>query len=280
MYFYECNPFMRYSRILDSASFAGESVAYDMRLFGCKKGSCNICVGGSEFVLDANSVLFWQSGILYNVTECTNDLEILACNFDFTQKHNGVIVPVGPAKPAKFAEKQLLDNTDFCDTDAFSSCIFAENALDIMKDLREIYDEYSLQKKYHAQTCSAILKHTLSLLARYRETDSTAKISNSVEKIMDYIRHHYKENITNEKLGEVFSYHPNYINRLMVRYTGMSLHQYVIRCRISSAIQMLSETDKAVSQIADETGFSDLAHFTNTFRRMTGKRPSDFRPKE
>jgi AraC-like DNA-binding protein len=54
-------------------------------------------------------------------------------------------------------------------------------------------------------------------------------------------------------------------------------HQYVQRCRLARARQLLRCTDASLTCIALETGFASHAHFTTVFRAATGVTPSRYR---
>ena len=60
-------------------------------------------------------------------------------------------------------------------------------------------------------------------------------------------------------------------------YTGFSPLHYLINIRIAEAIKMLKNTEKAVTDIALETGFYSSQHFSTTFKKLTGYTPRQFR---
>jgi len=60
---------------------------------------------------------------------------------------------------------------------------------------------------------------------------------------------------------------------------GCTLRRYVVEFRIHKACLLLIETNAKISDIAYQTGFSDLAHFTNSFKRSMGMQPSAYRKK-
>jgi AraC-like DNA-binding protein len=60
---------------------------------------------------------------------------------------------------------------------------------------------------------------------------------------------------------------------------GCTLRRYVLEFRINKACALLIETHIKISDIAFQTGFSDLAHFTNSFKRSMGMQPSAYRTK-
>ncbi len=60
-------------------------------------------------------------------------------------------------------------------------------------------------------------------------------------------------------------------------YTGFSPLHYLINIRIAEALKLLKSTDKAVTDIALETGFYSSQHFSTTFKKLTGYTPRQFR---
>jgi AraC family transcriptional regulator len=58
---------------------------------------------------------------------------------------------------------------------------------------------------------------------------------------------------------------------------GHSPHAHIVRLRIERAMTLMVETELPLSEIALLTGFSDQAHFSNKFRRMTGITPMRWR---
>jgi AraC family transcriptional regulator len=71
--------------------------------------------------------------------------------------------------------------------------------------------------------------------------------------------------------------HPMHLVKLFRRRYRCSLGEFVRRRRVSWACNELANRDRTISSIAVEAGFADHAHFTRTFRRMTGCTPAWWR---
>jgi AraC family transcriptional regulator len=65
--------------------------------------------------------------------------------------------------------------------------------------------------------------------------------------------------------------------RLFGRVLGVTPHQYLVRSRLRRAARLLTDGDRAVSDIAFEVGFGDLSNFVRTFRRASGASPGQYR---
>ncbi|MFD2159065.1 helix-turn-helix domain-containing protein [Rubritalea tangerina] len=61
---------------------------------------------------------------------------------------------------------------------------------------------------------------------------------------------------------------------------GVSLGKYILNYKIHTALSLLANTKLAVSEIADQAGFTSLQAFSRTFKEKTGVPPSHFRKKQ
>jgi AraC family transcriptional regulator len=59
--------------------------------------------------------------------------------------------------------------------------------------------------------------------------------------------------------------------------TGMTPHQYVIRCRLRRAMKLLAHDELALADVALEVGCSCQSHLTTLFRKHLGTTPGAFR---
>lgn len=60
-------------------------------------------------------------------------------------------------------------------------------------------------------------------------------------------------------------------------YFNDSPGKWIMKKRVDYAANLLLSSDQSISQIAFESGFEDLSHFSRVFKEKTGKSPSDFR---
>src|SRR6516165_10586642 len=67
--------------------------------------------------------------------------------------------------------------------------------------------------------------------------------------------------------------------RLFKRETGLSPHEFMIRCRVERAKELLLQ-GKPLIEIAIDTGFFDQSHFYRHFKRVTGQAPSSYRKQD
>ncbi len=70
---------------------------------------------------------------------------------------------------------------------------------------------------------------------------------------------------------------PFHFLRSFATVVGVTPHQYLLRCRLQRAAELLVDESRAITDVAFEVGFNDLSNFVRTFRRASGVSPRAFR---
>ena len=101
--------------------------------------------------------------------------------------------------------------------------------------------------------------------------------SNLIQRITDYIDHHYKEDISRTKLAEMVFLSPDHLARMFKRDTGETLVKYITDKRMAAAKEMLSQSDTPIYQVALQVGYDNYSYFTKAFKQKVGLSPGDYR---
>ena len=97
-----------------------------------------------------------------------------------------------------------------------------------------------------------------------------------LRRAVDFIQEQLAENISLNALAAAVGLSPFHFARSFKKSVGLTPHQYVIRCRIERARQLLLRADASVSDIASRVGFCDQSHLTAHFKRLYGVTPKAF----
>lgn len=98
-----------------------------------------------------------------------------------------------------------------------------------------------------------------------------------VEKARHFISTHLTQEIRIEDVSRAAGISPYHLCRLFKAHTGMTVKKYLLQERIEAARQLLSTTDRSITQIAALLRFCDQSYFTMVFRRETGRTPGEYR---
>jgi AraC-like DNA-binding protein len=147
----------------------------------------------------------------------------------------------------------------------------------------EIYREVkSKNTGYQGIIQSNILK-ILSLITRYYLPQGNTNMNQMilgtgrVQKVIQYIREHYREPITVPQLARHINMSDSAFSHLFKSITACSPIEYLIRFRVSEAVKLLQNTDKKIIDVASATGFNNYTNFTTLFKKHVGCTPSQLR---
>ncbi len=103
------------------------------------------------------------------------------------------------------------------------------------------------------------------------------KPSKECAAVRHYIDNHFKENINLDMLSELVHVNKDYMVHSFTKEYGISPINYLISRRIEESKYLLSDTDHSLSQISHMLGFSSPSYFSQSFRRLEGMSPMEFR---
>lgn len=98
-----------------------------------------------------------------------------------------------------------------------------------------------------------------------------------VRKLQEYIHEHYIEGFDAEAVEENCGLSYKYAGTLFKETVGQTIREYQRTLRLRKAKQLLQETDKPVTEIAQLAGFSDVFYFSKVFHAQQGCSPGEYR---
>jgi len=93
----------------------------------------------------------------------------------------------------------------------------------------------------------------------------------------EYLHAHFSGKISCTGLADLLDVHPVYLAREFRRRFGCTMSDYVRRLRIESACQKMRASDLPIDEVALAVGFYDQSHLSNSFKRLTGTTPAQYR---
>lgn len=110
----------------------------------------------------------------------------------------------------------------------------------------------------------------------YRFTHKQARL----QTMMQYIHDHYMNEITLEMIAASASISKSGALHIFQSGIHISPVAYLIQYRLAQAAEQLSTTQKSVSSIAEETGFTSSGYFCRKFRQRYQMSPNAYRQKK
>lgn len=98
-----------------------------------------------------------------------------------------------------------------------------------------------------------------------------------VNNVIKYIESNLTETLTTKDIAGHFYVNPKYLMRIFKRATGFTITEYTNNKRIINSIDSLINTDNKVLKVALDNGFNSLEYYSETFYKIIGLSPNQFR---
>ncbi|QUI21220.1 helix-turn-helix transcriptional regulator [Vallitalea pronyensis] len=172
----------------------------------------------------------------------------------------------GYGVPPLLEKLQLLDNVYYVGKHPLIEDLFSQMIRDLQMR-RTAYDD----------VCSGYLIQLISSFSRWVREGVSLNFESEVYRVMIYLHEHYNKSHTTEALASRCNLSPYYFIHKFKKICGQSPQKYLTCIRIEKAKKMLVESDVQISDIAYVIGYKNPLYFSKTFKRYTGKTPSEYR---
>lgn len=243
---------------------------HELEFFYLEEGTVDVTVEGEVFHLHAKEGCLINSGALHSFYATSPE----RCMFRSIVFHASVI---GGAAGSIFDRKYVRPFTDF----GPPQIIFYQNSESaaLLELFQHAYD--ACQKDYDGFELD--VRASLSKIIYYAKNlqpiqSKPLRIPESrIKTMMEYVDTHYPEALTVSNISQSANICTRECQRLFQKYLRCRPMEYVCRKRILSAAALLSDTDMQIIEIADLCGFASHSYFSEQFRKLIGKSPSDYR---
>jgi AraC family transcriptional regulator len=110
-----------------------------------------------------------------------------------------------------------------------------------------------------------------------RNLDKSGKLPAWIKTAQELIQDCCSESITITEIAATVGVHPLHLARTFRKFFNCSPGEYLRKCRIQLATNLLLNSKKTLAEIAQMGGFADQSHFTQCFKRSAGVTPAEFR---
>lgn len=95
--------------------------------------------------------------------------------------------------------------------------------------------------------------------------------------LLTYLQQNYAEPLRLEDLSKQFHLSEKYLSRYFKQHFHLTLTQYLMHLRLTHARHLLETSDLAVTEVALQSGFSNVSHFIRSFHAAFQMSPLQYR---
>lgn len=252
------------------------------RFLFINKGEGKIVINEKEYELHPHSwiaILPWE---ISTITEVVKPLQFYKIVYNFTSINNAL-------KTEYNADNEYISLINTISSNPVLDLNYKQY-VQIKEKIEEVKDEIGVESIFDTNTSgsySSVLvtaKIIELLIFYYRFLKDQKPIIQVDEKsvetndnIFKYIYSHSSEKITLEKLSKIFYMSESAVSKYIQEITGLTFPETLNQIRIGKAVDFLTHTDIAVSEIAEMLGYVDAPHFCKTFLNEIGISANEYR---
>lgn len=153
--------------------------------------------------------------------------------------------------------------------------------------IQQIVQEYGQQeigcelaiKAYIYQMVVVLLRHYQQEVTPQKLYEYQQKTTYQLRTVLAYIDQHYHENISLSQMANLSNMSKQHFCRVFKSITGKRPMDYINYLRINKAVNLLTEKNFNISEIAMAVGFDDSNYFSRLFKKYQKTTPSIMRKK-
>lgn len=155
-----------------------------------------------------------------------------------------------------------------------------ENILYMLKLLMLEHNAPPLGNGQFIHTLNQLIAHQFARLLTGTTTNFTAiDTSGKVDKAIAFMHEHIDEKINISHLANLVYTSSSHFSKIFKAYTSKTPIEYLSRIRIEKSKRLLKHSDKNLTEIAFDCGFSSSSYFSNCFIESVKITPSEYRKK-
>ncbi len=97
------------------------------------------------------------------------------------------------------------------------------------------------------------------------------------DKISEYLKSRVHSQVYIDEICKMTGYSKSYVSQVFRQTTGESVIEYFNRLKIKEAKKLIRENRFTMSEISDMLNYNDPRYFSLTFKRITGKTPTQYK---
>ena len=240
-----------------------------MEILFCLNGSVRIHIEHEHLTLQRNQLIVFDSKEVHSIHSDSKLYMFLCIHVD--KKQLSVYCPDLELYHLKCRPVSLDDSKS---TQYIHLCQLAH---DLTRTNVENKNTSAMRSDGTALLMLADLIRYFSVYSLPGTTTGTGQSNDILRKIISYVNEHYTEKLSLEEVANQVGFSREYFCRFFKQHMGITFLRYLNEVRISHAGRILMNTDKSISEVMQESGFTNQTIFNRLFKEIYGMTPRQAR---
>lgn len=267
------NIFIRYGEIYERLTNKYPQKVYDSRIIFPLCGRGKVYLENGTEPLARGTFFFYPPNVSYlPVSDKDDPIRFVTLNFDFTREFSHITESYQPVLKDEFDEEKFKKINRPCEYEFFRKPQVLQKMYFAEEKLLDVVETFHSPYRFANERASAKLQQILFEVMDYQPDERGL-----FERIADYVNTNYGVIRSNSDVASVLNYHPYYLNRIVSKHSGQTLHAFIMNVKLKKSAEMLLNTHLSVAAVASACGFENPNHFSARFTSLFGMPPTSYR---
>ena len=259
---------MREMRVVCDNSYRPAHFHRDVEIIYVRSGELCVVVDGKETVLRSRESILINNGVVHYVTPCSVGAEAIFIQLE-VQRHLDYILSENDRLlcsfiGSRYLKRFIIDSQGYIEE--FVNTVYRED--------NEKLPAYEIYIKAEITKLAAYMSREKLLPYFFRPDES--KLGKLIP-LLRHIERNYSLQITLDEACECAGVSKFYFCRQFKQLTGATFTEYLNYVRLLNVERELENSDRSISDIAWDCGFTSIQYFNKVFRKNKGYTPSEYR---
>ena len=235
----------------------------ECELIYIKKGSAEISVNHNCFKAKSGDLIVCKGGDMHRINSIEKGTvcDIIIFDDEFLRP----IINNNSFAHPHIDAKQLYEK-NINASDLFSA---------VGKELRQ-NDAYTYEaiKSYITTFIIKCIRNLKLQVEAQNNKNHKKKFVDNYQKLLQYIDDNYAS-VDFKTSAKLMNFTPQYFSKIFKEISGLTFTEYLNNVKIEKAINLIQTTDLTIASIAEKCGFMNIRSFNRTFKKITGKTPTE-----
>ena len=240
------------------------------RIVFFRQGEANFLTGIYKFKAEKNTLIVMPSRIITSSKNWSLDAKgyVILFNLNFFLQNN---FPHKYIESRKILSPSVRPYIQLTDAQAEEMTIIFEEII------KEKESDHKLKEELIALKNIELLIRCERLFEKDQDLESGIPTVDVIKRFIQLLdNYHLKEHAVTF-YADKLAIHPNYLNSLVKRHTGMSTKEVIQNRLLLETKYLLHSTTLSIKEISNKVGFSDPNYFTTFFKRLEKMSPASYR---
>lgn len=209
-----------------------------------------------------------------------------------SDRQNVIVAQEGDVLFLRSTDEMLMQCSDERGNAYYFVSFYYDESVDLMIDtyirdagvtnlFGDIYEAHrSLYNLGRFKLYTIFIRLVYALCSKTLKADKSYSDTYHIRSTAEYINLNCTKKISTSELCKISGYSPAHLRRLFIKHYSLSPRDYIIKCRIEMAKEMLVDMpSKTTEEISSFLGMCSPSYFCKIFKERTGLTPTEYKEK-